>query len=755
MAIPIELQERNQWVLWREEQRNGKPTKPPFDAKTGGLAAVDDPRTWSDYRTALEKAQSPHWSGVGFVVTKDDPYTFIDLDDPGENKELQDSHKELIAQFDSYTELSPSGRGVHIIVRGSVPSGKRSGPLEIYPHDRYMTVTGNNLNGGVIRDRQDLLLKLWRKLGGEYGLNKNIPGEYPDVETVDDARLYEQASKAKDGEKFLRLWNGDLSAYLKQGGGFDQSRADQALLNILAFYSDSKAQVIRMFQQSSLGSRTKARRQDYLDRSVALAFDQKVHPERVQELQELLRKNNEPVAFPVTLTHQLVPVPDKSTILDTLPEGRFKQTAQFIFDQSPYPIPEIAVCGAIGFFAGFCGRAWNIENLGLNQYTLLLAPTGAGKEAIATGISKLVGAVSERVPAIFGYYGANYIASGQALYNHLKKNPCILSVQDEFGVELRNLTDSFANNSTRMLKKAYLELFSKSGHGSVLGASIFANVEKNTEELRSPSLSLLCQSTPEDVWATLDESLIADGFLGRWSFVDVERAGEAFNYIHASVKVPEPLKEHLQQLVSMATIIEHENRVGPVSWTEGSHRMQEEFRASARKYVVHHQVNGLAQLWNRAHVKAIKLAALMAVAENGVTPVITESHFAWAAEFITKGITIVAKRFEMGNFGGADSKAVSDVLQFLKRYYTEDAASLPKSGLSVEMHKAGIISHSYLSKQVLSRASFRNGAGGSTNTFNRIAKHLQDNGNLSPMQTGEAMKWGTTGITYRIMKVDI
>jgi hypothetical protein len=92
-----------------------------------------------------------------------------------------------------------------------------------------------------------------------------------------------------------------------------------------------------------------------------------------------------------------VSVNGQSTVI---PPGLVGAVAEFIFEAAPRPVREIALVGAIGFVAGIVGRAFNVSGTGLNLYTLCLAPTGTGKEAINAGISKLVTAVRPTTPTI-------------------------------------------------------------------------------------------------------------------------------------------------------------------------------------------------------------------------------------------------------------------------------------------------------------------------------------------------------------------
>ncbi|WBF76964.1 hypothetical protein PSV3_00262 [Septimatrevirus PSV33] len=99
--------------------------------------------------------------------------------------------------------------------------------------------------------------------------------------------------------------------------------------------------------------------------------------------------------------HPKAPAPNLNEVskVYSVPPGLVGEIAQYIYAQAPRPVPEIALAGALGLVAGIVGRAYNISGTGLNQYVLLLAPTGTGKEAIASGIDKLMAQVIRTVPA--------------------------------------------------------------------------------------------------------------------------------------------------------------------------------------------------------------------------------------------------------------------------------------------------------------------------------------------------------------------
>lgn len=145
--IPKSMQERNQWVVWKTVIRNDEPTKVPFQPN-GRPASSTDPSTWSTFFAVNAAMELGSWDGIGYVFSKDDPFTGIDLDGcVGE--QVEPWALEIIKNLDSYTEMSPSRTGVHIVVQGefALPKGKNkrlseTSGIEIYSHSRFFCVTG-------------------------------------------------------------------------------------------------------------------------------------------------------------------------------------------------------------------------------------------------------------------------------------------------------------------------------------------------------------------------------------------------------------------------------------------------------------------------------------------------------------------------------------------------------------------------------------------------------------------------------------
>jgi putative DNA primase/helicase len=145
-SIPEELRVRPQWVVWKAV--GDKPDKVPYSARTGRRASSTDLLTWGTFEEALEVYENGEYAGLGFVFSSADPYTGIDLDNCVDGDgEIALWALEIARYFDSYTEISATGTGLHIIVRGEVPN-RRKGEVEVYSSKRFFTVTGHVVEVG-------------------------------------------------------------------------------------------------------------------------------------------------------------------------------------------------------------------------------------------------------------------------------------------------------------------------------------------------------------------------------------------------------------------------------------------------------------------------------------------------------------------------------------------------------------------------------------------------------------------------------
>jgi len=175
--IPQCLRDREQWVCWKSIERDGKRTKKPLDAKTGLPASATDARTWSPFPTAYRAYRhNAGITGVGYVFAADDPFAGVDVDNCLDAAGNFTWGREIVESLATYTEVSPSGRGVKLFLRASKPAFAKcrrdgfgpdgQGGLELYDRARFFVVTGRTLPEAPteVANRQTELEALCRRL---------------------------------------------------------------------------------------------------------------------------------------------------------------------------------------------------------------------------------------------------------------------------------------------------------------------------------------------------------------------------------------------------------------------------------------------------------------------------------------------------------------------------------------------------------------------------------------------------------------
>ncbi len=236
--IPEGMKEQRKWVGFKLIYKEGqeKPVKLPVCPHSGKGASSVNSEDWGSFDEAVAACKKYMCSGVGYVFNGDG-VVGIDIDGCiGENGEFNDIAKEIMAMTGSYTELSPSKRGIHIYVKGKLDKAVKHSEsgVELYSTARYFTVTGDRIGEcSVVLDGQDVIDFISAKYGKkpkESTVFKAKNVILSDVNLSDD-EVIQLASKAKNGSDFTALYKGDWS-----GKYSSQSEADLSFCNSLAFW---------------------------------------------------------------------------------------------------------------------------------------------------------------------------------------------------------------------------------------------------------------------------------------------------------------------------------------------------------------------------------------------------------------------------------------------------------------------------------------------------------------------------------------
>ncbi len=727
--IPSELKELRQWILWKKEiLENGKTTKIPYST-FHTLASVTNPNDWSTFDNVVHCYSVGGYDGIGFVFTSGDPYAFIDLDIK-ENQEPSEVQKQIYSEFDTYSEYSPSGRGLHLIIKGSIPKGLNYGSIELYSNLRYATMTGNVLVDKPIADKHDLLNQLFQQMEKERSKGKSNTNTVSGEETQSDEAILELAFK-HNSEKFVPLSLGEW-----RGSYPSQSEADQAYMNIIGYYTNNKEQVVRIYSKSELAKTDKKRKTTaYLNRTVNKAFDQKLSNvvfEGYDQNSGPVAQRSEPIAHNGLVAGSNPAGTTNSQTIEP-PPGLVGDIAKFIYGAAPRPVPEIAIGAAIGLMAGICGKAYNFIDTGLNLYVMCLAKTGRGKEAMASGIDKLINEVQKQVPVAAEFIGPAEIASGQALVKYVaNKSSCFVSVLGEFGIRLQLMADPRSNSAEKTLQKTLLELYQKSGYGQIMRSSIFADKDKNTSDTTAPAFSILAEGTPETVYEAADEKMILSGLLPRFIILDYDGDRQFLNK-NRNAKPNDKLVNDIAMLMSNAKTLMANNTVKYVQSDEETSQLLDDYdKLTTNRINSKEEHRAIIELWNRAHIKVVKLASLVAIGIDAHNPVINKDIFLWAKQIVEMGIFTLAKKFETGDVGISSNeiKQTDEMTRILKEYVEKDFSYVAKYNATQSLHTSKIVCNTYLSLRLTKMAAFRNDRLGGTSALKRTIQIMIDNGVL-------------------------
>lgn len=748
--IPFEMRHYPQWIVWKFEDVNNKKTKVPYNIK-GYRASVTNPQSWNSF-DEVTQAVNNGFDGIGFVLTENDPYAFIDLDHTEDQEEFSKQQTIYTNFIDTYAELSPSGKGLHIIMKGRLPQGRRRGSVEIYSSQRFMTMTGNVYNSRHIENCQNKLDTLFNSLGK----SDKVIQLADEQQHYADNELFEIAYNAENGQKFYDLYNGHWQDYYSS-----QSEADHTLINILSYFSRNQEQIARMFRASALGKRQKAMREDYVGKMIKRSFDNYIPPVDIGAMAENVKNAladteqnkagnlNLPLLtlaemFPTQIAPIDAPLPDLSKTnmsyseyaldvdFENIPNGLIKELARFIYAQSPRPVKAISTMTALALMSGICGRSYNISGTGLNNYFVLLAPTGIGKEGISKGINKLINTILPQQPLAKTFVGLGELVSGISLLRYLsEETQCCLTVQGEFGMTMQRMTGRNATPNMLQLRKIILDLYGKSGNGEIMRSTVYADKQKNISEIKAPSFTMLAESTPSTFFDALSDGLVDEGLISRFNIVECTAKRPPLNKHHNKVEVPKDLKDCFLNLASNCLTLNATDQVIDIEMTTEAEQVFNDFDKFCDDEINNSPEESYRQLWNRGHLKSLKIASLFAIGVNIYKPVIDKEQALYAIQFVRESIQQMYNRYsnlEIGVDSVSFEKRTLD-LTYVVGYILINSKTTNFG--NDEMKKDYVIPYKLLQSKCASRKSFKsNEKGGVAQNLKLAIQDLVDAGYL-------------------------
>lgn len=726
--LPEYMRQRRQWCVSYKED------KAPYQPN-GMLASPTDPATWSSFEDCVAAVQTGRFTYVGYCISHDDGLSCIDLDGAWPPSAMTPEQWEMFRGFDSYTEFSKSETGLHIWVWGKAGYVVNHDiGVEVYDSQRYIISTGNVLPHNYHADNQwhndrktwieDCQTRLAQAVGYfRLTAGKPLNGIPHDMApTLEDAEVIRRLRKAMDGNPRL-LWR----AQYGYGPQEDKSEADAEVAGHIAGFTASYPQAVRVFRElfphmwrpeKRRGNVTKYV-DDYLRRTFGYAFAferekqdaNKINVEQVKAnvAQMLANKGIEhnnlaPVNFP---TDSLV--------------GRL---ADYLYKGSKKPVREIALGTSIAVLAGITGRAFYLENLGLNQYVAVLADSGVGKTSGQGAINTLLTAVAdfEQPEANIGKLGGatfdfieGSVASGPGLHAQMfdSETHSYCSFLGEFGHILKRLTDGKDGTNDTELRGKLLELYTLSGQGFWLRPRRNKKQEESLGAVYRPALSFLGDSTTELFYRAVAPETVAEGFLSRMLVIEYE--GDAvYTQKHPQWQPPPDLVEDMAKLMHKAHRLCTDKgskfeRVGYDSQaTEAAMDQYDRRNVDIQNAKRKEGSKAEAILWSRVTERVKKLAALNAVGRNWESPQITMADIAWSQEIVERGMARYKAHEEAGDIGSPVQGQMAAIQKAMADYFKLPDESLWATyRVKPEVRDRGIIPLRYFQIRMRKYAAFQ------------------------------------------------
>lgn len=739
--IPRGLRERAQWAM------AGLDKAPQWFDETGRLryVSVKEPLQWGAFESVATIA-AERGLAIGYIIHHTDPFACIDLDvkdDTGAEQLAR--YQSILDHMQSYAEVSKSGRGLHIWVQGSIGPGVRRDGVEVYSQERFIICTGDRVNGFDIENRQDMLTGMVHQMRP---IRDELTPELVEVEPIYlDLDIINRGFNAANGDKFQSLWSGGWA----DAGYQSQSEADFALINMLAFYSDSNSQVRRLFRESELGKRKKAQRDDYINRSLktirreledARSVDVasiKAAMETIDFVNEV--KQQEPTHVP-PIDSVITPAATEPSTLDW-PPGFIGYLAQAIYNMAPRPVKEIAIATAIAHMAGIVGRSWNISQTGLNIYIVVIARSATGKNIIHSAMKKLSKTCSTKFPMYGNFIDGNNYVSAEAFEKSFRARPCSVHHIKELGKllsRMNNGKDQIMANYARSL----LDVYDVSGQNDSVGDIVRAKKEDSVGGVMGPvSFSLIGESTPDVFKSAVTSEAIEDGLMSR--FLVVEYKGDRTDLNEATVAVPDDISNWLIQVAQQATQMMNQNKVHNVTVEPAAKAIADSFNRYCDDRIIGQLVEAKRFVWNRAHLMALKIAAILAVSDNCYDPIVTPQRMQYAVDMLKKSIEIRLPTINSSSEPN-DENRENDLKRCIGEYLFKDAPANEEF-----IHASGIVSYRHLTQRVHHLSSFKKSVRGSTMSLKATLQALVESGHLTKVLKSESVGlYNKTGDLYRI-----
>ncbi|MCP5471085.1 MAG: hypothetical protein H7A18_03235 [Sinobacteraceae bacterium] len=429
------------------------------------------------------------------------------------------------------------------------------------------------------------------------------------------------------------------------------------------------------------------------------------------------------------------------------PPGFTGRLANFIYHSSYSPVPEVAIVASLALMAGVSGRAYRTHTgKDLALYIILIAKSGIGKDGIHEGIPKLVR--MGNVPLAADFVRQTDFVSGPALHKAIIRTPGFLYLKGEFGRQLKRMANPM-DTPMQELRTVMTNVYAKSYYEG----RDYSNSENSMLGVEWPALSFLGETTPGSFLDSLTDDMMEDGFMSR--FFTVSHTGQRPKPNEAQSIELEPNEARYWK-----ELLEHTTRYqNPINMPAAGHvgfrnsdayDKIKKFENDCIDCLNSTDDEWVRQMYNRAHLKALKIASLLAVADNYAVPKIDLGHVAWAITWVREDMAIFQRRSGRGEIGDSDQSRERRLADAIERYLTQGAPDGYK--IPPAMKLAGVVPRKYLQISVQRVSAFTKHKLGQNAALDLTLRSMVDSGYLKEeLKDRMVEQFNFHGKCYRVL----
>ena len=779
--VPPSIMNEKVWLLGCEVDNPYEPGKRPHYLSSSGNpvpASIDVNSHYMSYDEAVSYADA-NGVNLGFVHTTDLGVCTIDIDIKDTTTEsVRQACLQLLLELDSYVEYSNSGKGFHCLLRTEelislhpVYPSQSPIPIEIYSFKRFMLTTGREVRlvkhvneetnessievielqdhayDDIYRKqpsyRNEQLTALITQLGGNERQFDELV-EYSSI--VPDEDVLQLVAEDHHATKFFELCDLSPTFDFTKVGFPSCSEVDLFLIGKLASYTVSNEQVRRIFRGFAIAKRDKHTKRDYhLDKALIkirtdIANKIAEAAETEKAMSSFLNNINERIAYEKEELRKQGDVPaDKLELEQYNPTNEFEHQIPFphgmagimcnyLMDIAPHKLPEAALVGTLATLSAICGRQFQHNGAGLNNYYVVVAPSATGKETARRGVGRFAAAT-----AVVGgdkFFNFDTMASKQAYLAQFAASETLstLVFVPEFSKYVACMTQK-QNNTMQQIYSFWLEIFPRSAKGDINGGNRRANAEESTQQSESPALTLMCDTTGDDYYEQITEQMQRDGFMSRFVNVECYNPMKKLSDTEChKVIMPVQLASDLRDLTAYVLKLKKDGNFIDVHIEPTIRQHIRAFERYTLSMVNKTRDERYRQPYNRCFLKIMTIASLLAVTRNKFDPIISMEDFEWSKSLIMRDVYNITRKLDNGTFGTSDDNNEKIVKHEIRRILHKKSRTEGENKKYGELLNKGIIPRSAITAKVTQYSNFGRQNMTASDTLDRIMFNFEKNG---------------------------